>query len=118
MHKKITACLLATVAITANSASFDCQKAATFVEKEICKHNLLSKLDEALSENYKGMYESDFGGTKKSLKSEQLKWLSMRNKCTTTQCLIDAYRKRVDETCEYGVVSGVHPNCQMSDDIN
>ena len=102
---------------SAFAVSFDCSKASTFVEKEICSDPLLGKLDDALSENYKGMLEADFGGSKNSLKSEQRKWLANRNKCINNKCLIDAYRKRVDETCEYGVVSGVHPECTMSDDI-
>lgn len=99
------------------AVSFDCSKASTFVEKQICTDPLLGKLDDALSKNYKGMLASNFGGSKKSLKEEQLKWLSSRNKCTNVKCLIDAYRKRVDETCEYGVVSGVHPECTPSEDI-
>jgi hypothetical protein len=30
---------------------------------------------------------------------------------------VAAYRERVDETCDYGVVSGVHPDCVDADDI-
>lgn len=78
---------------------------------------MLKRLDVALAQNYRGMLASDFGGSKKALRDEQLKWLSQRNKCTNTKCLIDAYRARLDETCEYGVVSGVHPDCTLSKDI-
>jgi uncharacterized protein len=102
---------------TVFAVSFDCAKSSTFVEKAICSNPLLGKLDDALSDNYQGMLASDFGGSKKSLKAEQLKWLSRRNKCTNDECLIDVYRKRIDETCEYGVVSGVHPLCTLSEDI-
>lgn len=102
---------------SAFAVSFDCSKASTFVEKAICSDPLLGKFDDALSENYKGMLGADFGGSKNSLKAAQRKWLANRNKCTNNKCLIDAYRKRVDETCDYGVVSGVHPDCTMSDDI-
>lgn len=102
---------------SAFAVSFDCGKASTFVEKEICTVPLLGDLDDALSENYRGMLYSNFGGSKKSLKAAQINWLSSRNKCTNTNCLIDAYRKRIDETCDYGVVSGVHPICKNSDDI-
>ena len=104
-------------AAPAFSASFDCAKANTFVEKEICADPLLSALDSALAENFRGMMTANFGGTPKSLKVEQLKWLKTRNKCSSNKCLVDLYRKRVDETCEYGVVSGVHPECTLSEDI-
>jgi len=99
------------------ATSFDCNKATTFVEKEICSDSLLGKLDDALSENYKSMLSSNFGGSIKSLKAEQLKWLSIRNQCKNNKCLIDMYRKRVDETCDYGVISGVHPACTFSADV-
>jgi uncharacterized protein len=117
MKKSIVLMIFALVNSSVFAAAFDCSKASTFVEKEICNDSLLSKLDDALSQNYKGMLESDFGNTKKSLRAEQLKWLSNRNKCTTNKCILEAYRKRVDETCEYGVVSGAHPDCTMSEDI-
>lgn len=106
--------LLASQAI---AASFDCSKASTYAEKEICADSLLQRLDVALAQNYKGMLASDFGGSKKALREEQLRWISQRNKCTSTKCLIDAYRKRLDETCDYGVVTGVHPECTLSEDI-
>jgi uncharacterized protein len=118
MYKPLLTMLLATMFVTGHAASFDCQKASTFVEKEICSNALLGKLDEALDENYKSMQAADFGASRKTLKAEQLKWLSTRNKCATTKCIIDTYRKRVDETCDYGVVSGVHPPCTLADDVN
>ncbi|WP_251866033.1 hypothetical protein [Achromobacter sp. Marseille-Q4962] len=99
------------------AASFDCAKASGFVEKEICLDPVLGRLDEALSNNYKGMLSSDFGGSVSSLRDEQRKWIANRNKCTTRDCLISAYRKRVDETCNYGVVSGVHPECMLAEDV-
>lgn len=98
--------------------SFDCAKASTFSEKAICSDPLLGKLDGALSENYKYMLASDIGeGARTDLKDTQKKWLSERNKCTSNQCLADAYRKRIDEVCEYPVISGVHPVCVSSDEI-
>lgn len=105
------------VAVPAQAVSFDCSKAKTYVEKTICGDPLLGKLDDALSKNYKGMLAADFGGSKESLKKDQLEWIGNRNKCTTVACLVEAYRERVDETCDYGVVSGVHPECTMSSEI-
>jgi uncharacterized protein YecT (DUF1311 family) len=98
--------------------SFDCAKASTFSEKAICNDPLLGKLDGALSENYKNMLASDIGdGARADLKESQKKWLIERDKCTNNQCLYDAYRKRINEVCEYPVISGVHPICTSSDEI-
>jgi len=103
----------------ANAVSFDCKKAASFVEHEICNDSLLGRLDDALSENYSYMLASDIGsGAKKDLKKTQKSWLSARNMCTNNKCILDAYRKRIDEVCEYPVISGVHPMCTSSDSIN
>lgn len=99
------------------AASFDCAKASTFAEKEICSDAILGKLDEALASNYKAMLTADFGGSVNSLRAEQRNWIANRNKCTTRDCLISEYRKRVDETCDYGVVSGVHPDCVYAKDV-
>lgn len=98
--------------------SFDCTKASTFSEKAICNDPLLGKLDGALSENYKYMLASDIGdGARIDLKTTKKKWLAERNKCTDNQCLANTYRKRIDEVCEYPVISGVHPICTSSDEI-
>jgi hypothetical protein len=78
---------------------------------------LLRKLDDALSSNYKAMLGADFGGSVTDLRNEQREWIANRNKCTTRECLVVAYKKRIDETCDYGVVSGVHPDCVHAEDV-
>ena len=105
------------ISSSAFAVSFDCAKASTFAEKTICSDPLLRKLDDALSSNYKAMLGADFGGPVETLRNDQRKWIANRNKCTTKECLVTAYRKRVDETCDYGVVSGVHPDCVHADDV-
>lgn len=98
--------------------SFDCVKAGTSVEKMICSDGLLGKLDGALARNYKVMIAADIGdGAIAELKSTQQQWLTNRNNCADNQCLVNAYKARVDEVCEYPVISGVHPECLMSDDV-
>src|ERR1035437_8429080 len=96
------------ISSSAFAVSFDCAKASTFAEKTICSDPLLGKLDDALSRNYNAMLGDDFGGSVKDLRNEQREWIANRNKCTTRECLVATYRERVDETCDYGVVSGVH----------
>lgn len=102
---------------SAFSASFDCAKASTLIEKAICSDPTLGKLDEALANNYNGMLSADLGRPAKSIRNEQREWISKRNKCMTRDCLVSAYRERIDETCDYGVVSGVHPECVRAEDV-
>ena len=98
--------------------SFDCVKASTFAENAICTDLLLGKLDGALSDNYKSMLALNIGEVARSdLKTTQREWLAERNKCTSNACLVDAYRKRVDEICEQTVISGMIGNCTDSIDI-
>lgn len=102
----------------AHAASFDCDKAGTFVEKEICTNLVLSRLDDALGENYTLMMASDIGAdTRAAQKAEQKAWLGRRNRCTEYACIENAYRTRIDELCEVPVVSGVHPPCTLADSI-
>ncbi|ENA27335.1 MULTISPECIES: lysozyme inhibitor LprI family protein [unclassified Pseudomonas] len=117
MHSRFLSFLCAFITTTSYAVSFDCTKASTSVEKMICTDPMLSRLDDALAENYKSMLLSDFGGSKAELRNEQRIWLSKRNKCKDKACLVDAYRVRVDETCDYGVVSGIHPVCTSSEEI-
>lgn len=100
-----------------SAASFDCKKATTYAEKEICSDALLGKLDDALSENYNAILATDLGDDGKDLKKTQRAWIAVRNKCTTNKCLVDTYRLRVDEVCDAPVISGVHANCKQSNDI-
>lgn len=117
MQSRVLLFLCAFMTTSSFAVSFDCTKASTTVEKMICTDQLLGRLDDALAHNYKGMLTSNFGGSKADLRKEQLKWLGDRNKCKDSACLVNAYRKRVDETCDYGVVSGVHPECTLSEDV-
>jgi uncharacterized protein YecT (DUF1311 family) len=98
--------------------SFDCAKASTFAEKTICSDKLLGQLDGALAQNYRYMLASDIGdGARNDLKITQKKWLELRNKCQNNRCIADTYRKRIDEVCDYPVISGVHPICISSDEV-
>ncbi len=103
--------------MSAFAVSFDCSKATTFVEKTICSDAKLSEMDDALNDNYRSMASSNFGGSVKELKKEQIRWIKQRNKCQTRQCIVDSYKKRLDETCDYGVISGAHPICKYSSDF-
>ena len=116
-HVVFVAALLTSFA--ASAASFDCRKAATFVEKEICTNLVLSKLDDALAENYRMMLASEVGAeTRVDQKATQKAWMAARNKCTDYACIEQAYRKRIDAICEVPVLEGVHPPCTMSENVD
>ena len=78
---------------SAGAASFDCARAASFVEKAICADSKLSGLDDALASAYKdtAANAADPG----NLKTSQLAWLKTRNACPDFACLTTAYQRRI-----------------------
>lgn len=114
------ASLLLALALTGTShaASFNCHKASTWVEQTICANATLSKLDEALANNYQMMRDSDIGdGARQYLRETQRNWLKERNRCTTPYCIKAMYYERVDAVCALPVITGVHPLCVEAADI-
>lgn len=79
---------------TSTAASFDCSGATNSIERSICANFDLSKLDERLSVVYERALALKSGNLK--LRSEQRQWLqSVRNTCTDSTCLKNAYEKRL-----------------------
>lgn len=118
--KKLTAIVLILTSGTAGAASFDCKKATTLVEKEICTSKLLSRLDDALKKNYDGSLATNIGvGARQDLRNTQRQWLKERNLCKTASCIEAKYRERIDALCDYPAISGINWGCVVtSDDIN
>ncbi len=86
-------CMLAPAILRA--ASFDCDRAATKVEKAICADPVLSQLDETLAKVYQQALSVSSEPTR--LKNEQLHWLREgRNSCSDNVCLEKAYHDRLD----------------------
>jgi uncharacterized protein len=76
------------------AASFDCAKAATAIEKQICADAAVSKLDEQLAEVYKNALSISLD--KDTLKLSQRNWLkSMRSDCPSVKCLATVYTERL-----------------------
>jgi uncharacterized protein YecT (DUF1311 family) len=76
--------------------SFDCAKASTAIEHQICADPELADLDRQLAETYRSLLSalSDPASTK----AEQVNWIkTQRNACTDTACLMTAYRSRLSE---------------------
>lgn len=89
-------CLFTCVEIQA--ASFDCAQALSTPERIICKSDELSELDTQLSETYRVAKSKAGLDRAKRLASEQRQWLrSIRNQCTDADCLLKAYRARLNE---------------------
>jgi uncharacterized protein len=87
------------IAGTGCGASFDCDKAATPVEKLICSDAELSKLDESLSEAYrKALGSKDI---REVMTESQRQWLTnVRNTCPDAECIRNACKRRIEElTC-------------------
>ena len=81
----------------AHSASFNCNKASTSLEKTICGNPALNSLDSELGRLYKAVRGQLAGDGKKLFKSEHRKWLKSRAKnCPSTEsaCLIMQYTLR------------------------
>jgi uncharacterized protein YecT (DUF1311 family) len=90
------------------ATSFDCKKAQSPVEKLICSDPKISSLDEKLARDYKSAIQSRGGS---QLIAGQRKWITeVRDKCLTSDCLINAYDvrdkwllagARPDESCNF-----------------
>lgn len=80
----------------AYGTSFDCDKARGFAERSICADKALSKMDEALFNEYqKALDEAD---QLFEVKKEEQSWLSkVRNACATVDCLKHSYKQRIAE---------------------
>lgn len=86
----------------AYSASFDCSKASSRVEKLICEDDELSRLDKELALSYKRILESLVFASetlaKDRIQTEQRQWLKKeRNNCSDTACLRLAYEARIKQ---------------------
>jgi len=90
--------------------SFDCGKASTAVEKQICSTPILNQLDGLLGSTSKARTSNPaFAIDKARYQENGRAWMKKRNACTDTACLEKTYRERITELCEMAVVSGAHP---------
>jgi glucose/arabinose dehydrogenase/uncharacterized protein YecT (DUF1311 family) len=87
--------LLALPASAASAASFDCAKASTPTEKQICSDATLSRLDEQLDDAYRTAQKR--AESRVALRDAQRKWLATRRDvCKDVACLRAAYQARID----------------------
>ncbi|MEX8519384.1 MAG: lysozyme inhibitor LprI family protein [Leptothrix sp. (in: b-proteobacteria)] len=79
--------------------SFDCSRAVSIVEKEICLDKRLSQLDKEMAEKYKKMVGSARSSDKNQVAQEQRKWLLLRDDCAKSEnmnkCLAEKLTARI-----------------------
>ena len=111
-------CLLST---HANAASFDCNKATTWIEKTICTNTELSDLDEAMAKKYRedinnAANNEDSEVYRNNVIIDQKLWLTFqRNTCKDTECLIREYTEHIEEQTNYGVAWNFSDELSPSD---
>lgn len=76
--------------------SFNCSKASTDIEHEICHSSELSALDLKLAKLYQTALAHSL--EKEDIRHAQILWLrGQRNECTNDECLIAAYQRRISQ---------------------
>lgn len=82
------------ITLSAQAASFDCSKASTMVEKNICSNHELSVLDEILNAAYHRTLVTSVN--EQDIKRSQQTWLNERNACFDSECLTRVYEERIE----------------------
>src|SRR5262245_28989517 len=77
----------------AQAATFDCKRASSFAEKVICSDSRLASMDDQLGRLYKNALSAS--SDSEGLKAEQKAWLSLRNQCKDSDCIMKAYTDRI-----------------------
>lgn len=94
--KIIVGFLLGFFTFSLYAASFDCAKALSRIENEICASSGISELDSQLAEIYSVVIlkSADPDG----VKAAQRSWLKLtRNQCQDTACFVSVYQQRIDD---------------------
>ncbi len=97
MQKPLLAVLLATfTALPAEAVSFNCRKARTRIERSVCGHRALQKLDDQLAEALRAALESH--PVPDAVKARQRRWIQGHEVCPDTElstCLKRRYQERI-----------------------
>lgn len=86
---------------SATQPSFDCGKARSWSERELCRDDTLASLDVTLASLYQSQVTRFEGTQKKALIKAQGEWIANRDACkysdSPAKCLIEIYNKRISE---------------------
>ena len=99
---------------SANAASFDCKKASSYTEKEICADVSLGSLDESLAAKYK--YALTLG--QEVIKNEQREWLKTLRTCNSPNCIRSAYSNRIRSLDEFIAMSERQQTVMNNSNVN
>jgi len=88
--------------------SFDCAKAGTAIEKEICNNPVIGALDTQMAAAYDAARKGADSAGKAQLLAAQRTWLASRDQCAgkDAECLITSYTGRIEAMTE---LPGVFP---------
>ena len=87
--------LCAGFSLTAQAASFDCNKSRLATEKTICAYRSLNDNDVKMATTYNIIGHAVPMGARGSLMDQQVVWLKQRNACgSNISCIATAYEKR------------------------
>lgn len=86
---------LPVTSLAAVSASFDCAKARSAVEKMVCSETALADLDSRLGQLYTGLLSNMRSAQVEKLRQGQKSWLAERNRCGDKTCLEQRYKERL-----------------------
>lgn len=114
---KISVLMFGLLSSTAYAASFNCDKASTFVEEAICSDLELSSLDDQLGTVYRGALQRDLIN-ESMIKQEQKDWLKARNACSNVRCLKGEYQQRIARLSQKKASSNVKPLLVLERDEN
>lgn len=89
----VSSMAIALLSVLSHATSFDCAKASTFAEIQICKSAQLQLQDERINSAYVKALGSS--GDKVSIRTDQRTWLKTRDQCTTADCVSDAMESRL-----------------------
>jgi uncharacterized protein len=88
-----TLLLLALAVGNAGAASFDCAKASSYSEIEICRDGYLSKLDSMLATEYRNTQQ--VSRDQVALRDSQRQWIAERDQCASQTCLNQKMSDRI-----------------------
>lgn len=81
--------------------SFDCRKASSWSEREVCGNAILAEMDAIMASFFRSKKAQIDSAQADVLTRDQKQWLRDRDNChfspAASQCLIDIYKKRISE---------------------
>lgn len=96
--RRALAVMMIAVAPMAGAAGFDCNKASSRIERQICSDPLLGRLDEAMVRAYATARRAAAApAVVEDLRRTQRQWLALRDRCSDTACVGAAYLRRLTE---------------------